>query len=196
MRSQEFLDIMGSYDFDKARKIASWGNLHGGWEVWMQIEIARHLTEKSDIQIIEREVPYPRHGRDRCDFKISKAYPYQNDNTYIELKCMNPGIANPIADAKQRFENDIHKIERLYSIDYSCFALLAVYGVIGQREGNHEPVIAFKGEGIYLRQYARTHKSVYVLVPGLKVKQIRSDTVWDESKFIEGLFLIAVSVDG
>lgn len=202
MRSQTFLDYMRSYNFSKAKSISRWHDLRGGWEVWMQIEIAAHIASYPGFQRIEREVLYPLQpalARERCDFKIVVTNRMQTDDTYIELKCMNPSADRPLADINQRFSVDITKIERLRSDKYSCFALCAVYGRLVPGPKNKEPIIVLGREALNISYYASmAHKSVYILVPGLNaadshVIPIHVDTKCDKADTNDRLYLIAIS---
>lgn len=101
MRSQVFLDCMKNYNFTKARNIAGWQALRGGWEVWLQVEIAAHIASQPGFQQIEREVAYP-NSHDRCDFKISLITLGHNDDTYIVIEnyasqCRNTACQSPSA---------------------------------------------------------------------------------------------------
>ena len=197
MRSQAFLDRMSNYNFGKAKAIANWHDLRGGWEVWMQVEIAAHMSTFQGFQRLEREVPYPAppaQGGERCDFKIVMTERLQTDDTYIELKCINPNTANPLADIDRRFRDDFAKIERLRSANYSCFALCAVYGRLGPARDNKEPIIVLGQEILKLRQYANiAYKSVYVLVPGSRAVPIKADTTLAAADRADNLYLIAVA---
>lgn len=94
MRSQEFLEWMKGYNCEKARTISTWAQLRGGWEVWLQVEIASHMATSANFLGFEREIAYPGVG-DKCDFKITMRGAAQGDVTYVELKCINPNTASP-----------------------------------------------------------------------------------------------------
>ncbi len=51
------------------------------------------------------------------------------DETYIELKCINPTVANPINNAWIRFDNDVVKIEVLKAVNGTLICQLATCGI-------------------------------------------------------------------
>lgn len=109
MRPQQFLELVSGFDCTKIKMLTEESWLDGGWEVWLQVEMACYLRDRAEeganVQI-KREVPYPGTQK-RCDFFIS--YGGGRDETYIELKCQNACASNPLNDVTYRFINDIEK---------------------------------------------------------------------------------------
>lgn len=110
MRITEFIQCLETTDWIKFEMLATGQANIGGWEGWLQAEWGISLQDLDNSCIIEREYTYP-DRRTRCDFYI--AYDTQDmrrDETYIELKCINYKMSNPIEKAYQGFRNDIQKI--------------------------------------------------------------------------------------
>lgn len=125
MRIEQFLEYVKQYDIQYLQDIICDKRLRGGWEVWLQVELAKHLLgieELNNIQI-EREVTYPSNLR-RCDLFIS--YNGGRDETYIELKCQNVSAYNPVKDVFGRFQNDIAKQKSLSNTNIAGFCLAVV----------------------------------------------------------------------
>jgi hypothetical protein len=117
---------MLGYDFSRAAELSTSNNISGGWEVWLQVELAMHLRDKTDLHNVTviRECPYPG-SRLRCDFFFS--YGDRRDPTYVELKCQLPGSDDPIPEALSRFKEDIGK-QRSFLPTTVGFCLLATRG--------------------------------------------------------------------
>lgn len=125
MRIEQFLEYVKQYDIQNLQDIICDKRLRGGWEVWLQVELAKHLLgieELNNIQI-EREVKYPS-NLGRCDLFISYNEGY--DQTYIELKCQNVSAYNPVKDVFGRFQNDIAKQKSLSNTNIAGFCLAVV----------------------------------------------------------------------
>lgn len=158
MRSQEFLRFLSRNYPDPGRICWLADNqrkIRGGWEAWLQVEIAITFVSYSDGWECEREAGYPsgdlnnpwlsydrqagiattvRHlnHASRCDFYLhrSAAQDRPRDDTYFELKCMNLNAHDPVRDAWERFNSDIYKIEAVTQTNrlINGIALLASYG--------------------------------------------------------------------
>lgn len=155
MRAQPFLQFLqNNYNPAQAANLANNVNVRGGWEVWLQIEIALTFVNQGGNRICDREAPYPSGlggvnpwiGNNpvppppyipvpnpgiRCDFHLHHpAGVGLQDDTYVELKCINPNVANPLIDAWNRFGNDINKIQNVAVINPNLngIAVLATYG--------------------------------------------------------------------
>ncbi len=154
MRAQPLLNFLRqNYNPAVAANLANNPNINGGWEVWLQVEIALAFVNQGGQRVCVREEPYPsgqlpnrwvtylapNAGTSanaaqaaRCDFYLHRpALPNQQlDDTYVELKCINPNAANPLADAWNRFNADITKIRAIGQVNplLNGIALLATYG--------------------------------------------------------------------
>jgi hypothetical protein len=69
----------------------------------------------------------------RCDFYLQRPAGIGGgaaDETYIELKCINPTVGNPINDGWNRFEDDVVKLGALKGINGTLvgYAILATFG--------------------------------------------------------------------
>lgn len=131
---------LGSYDYSEAFKLASQSLIKGGWEVWLQVEWAKHLDAKAGMSIfnIQREENYP-NSREKCDFLIWYTYrdasKLNHDVTYVELKCtnmFNKTIADAQTDALNRFASDIGKVADKTD---PALCILVYYGDIGAAQG-------------------------------------------------------------
>lgn len=112
MRIRQFIHYLGETDWCKFQKLATGDVNAGGWEGWLQVEWGMSLQSLNRSCIIEREYTYP-DSRTRCDFYVAyNTRGGRRDETYIELKCINYKMPNPIEKAYQGFKNDIQKIRR------------------------------------------------------------------------------------
>lgn len=115
MRIEQFIHYLGETDWCKFQKLATGDVNAGGWEGWLQVEWGMSLQSLNRSCIIEREYTYP-DSRTRCDFYVAyNTRGGRRDETYIELKCINYKMPNPIEKAYQGFKNDIQKIRRGFS---------------------------------------------------------------------------------
>ena len=127
MRSQQFFERLNQFgDFRKATVFASEQVVNGGWEVWMQVEIAYAFSQTlTDVDrfVFEREKTYPDEDK-RCDFYMGiNGAAGDLDPTYMELKCINPFDLEPSKSAIVRYLVDIKK-----AVDVGQFvACLLVY---------------------------------------------------------------------
>jgi hypothetical protein len=156
MRAQPFLNFLAqNYNSTRAANLANNQNIRGGWEAWLQVEIGLIFVNQGGQQICDREVAYPsgqianpwigynplnqqatptpnQNQAARCDFYLHRpgGNNQQQDDTYVELKCINPNALNPLQDAWTRFDNDIRKIRAIAQINLlvNGIALLATYG--------------------------------------------------------------------
>lgn len=133
MRAQPFLNFLAqNYNSTRAANLANNQNIRGGWEAWLQVEIGLTFVNQGGQQICNREVAYPFGYAARCDFHLHRpgGNNQQQDDTYVELKCINPNALNPVQDAWIRFDNDINKIRQIALINplVNGIALLATYG--------------------------------------------------------------------
>lgn len=153
MRTQTFLENLGTrYNANEAQRLASLPGIHGGWEVWLQIEIAKTFMDIDSTVSFYREQPYSnslnanapwisynkqtkiatytanRNSASKCDFFM--VHSGGRDQTYLELKCINPNNNNPLNDAWTRYNQDIDKIIGINTLDPNIngIALLATYG--------------------------------------------------------------------
>jgi len=158
MRAKPFLQYLQAYyNPQTAAFLADTPDIRGGWEVWLQVEIARTFVSLNQNWICERELSYPsgnlfnpyltydadddlapvgttsnaRYAA-RCDFFLYRKESISiADETYIELKCINPSVQYPHRDAWTRFKKDVIKIQALQKANkqLNCIALLATSGV-------------------------------------------------------------------
>jgi hypothetical protein len=158
MRSLPFLQRLaaawkecGDQPFRKAQIIVSNNKVtHGGWEGWMQVEIALALA--GTVARWFREEPYRNQfnqylsynrelgiaevqevGRSaaRCDFYTEPHIGF--DITYFELKCYNPNaIGNSTEDSWSRVLYDLKKAIALWKMDstINIICTLVDYGNI------------------------------------------------------------------
>lgn len=129
MRITEFINYLDSTDWAKFEMLATGEVNMGGWEGWLQTEWGMSLQILDDSCVIEREYTYP-DRRTRCDFYI--AYDTEDDRrdeTYIELKCINYKMADPVKKAYKGFVDDIYKIRSNFSEEEpgNGFAIMVSY---------------------------------------------------------------------
>jgi hypothetical protein len=149
MRAEPFLRWLAThYDTARAESIASTVRFKGGWEGWLQVEIARKFLDVNGAQVCAREVPYPsgQNGQyvtpdggltndlrfaARADFYLRRKGS-SVDETYLELKCTNQYADDPVDDAWKRFHKDVAKIINVQNTNKSlnCIALLAYWGTV------------------------------------------------------------------
>lgn len=157
MRSTDILALVTQHTStnDNARKMtyyASQATFKGGWESWLQAELAYAISTYTTRDVI-REEPYRnannhllsytnngvRIAHDtrcaaRCDL-----YAYRNDKIkgktdelYLELKCFSPYTDKSYQDAWNRFNKSITKMMALRPSlrnDVHCVAMLALWGL-------------------------------------------------------------------
>lgn len=162
MRAQNFLNTLlaahganaANLNLARAATLAQNANLRGGWEVWLQVEIAQCLMTYQANWACVREAPYPSfnnalnpyltygagvgagvtanaNAAARCDFFLRRAVPNAiADDTYLELKVISAAAANPLNDAWGRFAADINKQAALAGLNntLNCISLLATFG--------------------------------------------------------------------
>lgn len=154
MRAQSFLQFLSAnYNPAQAANLAQNVDIRGGWEVWLQIEIALTFVNQGGNRVCDREAYYPSGqlpnrwiGNNpaappeyiavanpgiRCDFHLHRpAGGGLQDDTYVELKCINPNAVNPLNDAWLRYSNDINKIRDIAVVNPNLpgIAVLATYG--------------------------------------------------------------------
>ncbi len=153
MRTQTFLEILGAnYIVAEAQKLSSIPGINGGWEVWLQVEIAKTFVALDNTWSFNREQPYQnplngpapwiaynrqtkiasysrnRNSASKSDFSMLHAG--NRDLTYLELKCINPNTNSASNDAWNRYRDDLNKIIGITKLDQSIngIALLATYG--------------------------------------------------------------------
>lgn len=155
MRAQPFLQFLqANYDPANAANLANNNNIRGGWEPWFQVEIALTFVNQGGNRICTREDSYPSGqaaphiwiGNNpapppayvavtapgiRCDFHLHRpAGAGLQDDTYVELKCINPNVGNPWADSWNRYGNDIVKLQNILALNnnINAIAVLATFG--------------------------------------------------------------------
>jgi len=154
MRTQPFFNYLSShlaFDLAKINYFATNVGFAGGWEGWLQCEIAAAL--RTDVPFrIEREKRYESKGRmmqydsktstaaftndarnaARADFFIETTSGH--DQTHFELKCIY-AYGGP-ADAWKRFGDDVKKIQTLSKLDstLNAIAILGTFGVFRQQD--------------------------------------------------------------
>lgn len=109
-------------DLEKVMRFATMDSFRGGWEGWLQVEIADSFREAYDF---EREIYYPGCG-ERADFRISDKVRERGTpprQLYVELKCMT---VTEKYHVWRRFSEDMNKVLRHTPVQ--CVALLATYG--------------------------------------------------------------------
>ena len=126
MRSQQvvqsILEYLDSEIKSQKSKIDYFLNttLAGGWEAWLQVEIAYYLLNKIDINTrgsFEREIKYYPETTKKSDLKI---IPKKGTNIWMEIKTQrNDMYKNAISD----YEKDIKKIESL-KLDFKANEVL------------------------------------------------------------------------
>jgi hypothetical protein len=155
MRAQPFLNwLKTNYNPATAAAIAGSTNIRGGWEAWLQIEIARTYAI-NESQICDREIAYPDGenlyiGYDRqtgqarggvananhaarADFLMyRRVQDAIQDATFIELKCSTIGTEAGARDAWARFTTDVNKVSAIQGVNrnLNTFALLAYWGTL------------------------------------------------------------------
>lgn len=163
MRAQTLLQFLAqNYRNTAAANLANNQNIRGGWEIWLQVEIALTFVTLGGQGTCEREIAYPSGQQNtpyiaynpgynppawavpnpsaRCDFYLHRSNgTAQQDDTYIELKCVNPNAYNiyridPITDAWNRFKQDIAKIQAIGQVNglINGIALLATFQQFNQ----------------------------------------------------------------
>jgi hypothetical protein len=149
MRAQELLNFLNrKYNPpETASYLASHDDIRGGWEVWLQVEIALRICIE-DKQICTREQPYrdPNQGgyfrldgtntpnqahAARCDFHLARREG-PADEIYVELKCINQGTGDPLGDAWNRYRADITKLKTIAGASgQSALPSIALLGTFG-----------------------------------------------------------------
>lgn len=150
MRAQPFLQVLSCfYNTSVAEEVSQLSDFRGGWETWLQVEIARTFIKKYNAQLCIRELPYPSATKGkylnsngqtvtdvrsaaRTDFFMQRPSGFSTDDTYIELKCTNNASDYPVSDAWTRFQSDIGKISTMQKANSSlnCIATLAYHGTL------------------------------------------------------------------
>ena len=152
MRTQEFIThIANKYNPTEAQKLAHQPGIDGGWEVWLQVEIARIFRDIELNTLFTREkkyetprgyISYNRNGTAtytnnykkgaKCDFHLTRNN--GTDETHLELKCINPNNGNPEADAWNRYQQDVDKIKAIRELTGFTLgiSLLAYYGTFNK----------------------------------------------------------------
>jgi hypothetical protein len=153
MRAQPFLNwLYTNYQPGTAMQVASNPQFRGGWEGWLQVEIARTFIQ-NQTQLCAREVCYPdgngqfisydaeedeahggvanRRAAARADFFMRRNEGIADD-TYIELKTSSFAAGNPMRDAWWRFYEDTLKIAAIQEVNpaVNCFSMLAYWGTL------------------------------------------------------------------
>lgn len=170
MRWSQIWQCIKGYRFDKVITLATEKNIKGGWEGWLQVELAMHLFLMGGSFEIAREEKYINSER-RSDFYIS--YKGKKDPTYIELKCINPwngvGAQNSVLT---QYAEDIGKARAEQSVPIGC---MLVYAVNDENELETVRASIAGQAGLFLREvYAvkigtnenagtRVFKDVYIL---------------------------------
>jgi len=157
MRTQQIMTVLqDSLDLDLVRTEHFETNAHfrGGWEVWLQCEIAMAFFNNATSQSFEREVPYPSgnallpylsynnathavaevaNPSARADFKVERLAGAA-DTTFLELKCQKS--TETVGQAWSRLEDDVYKIDALAAANntLNCTALLASWGIFTAEE--------------------------------------------------------------
>lgn len=131
MRFETLKTLLSSYDFTNADILAKIPIVNGGWEVWLQVEFGMQFVKKCNEKDINfsREVKYPCSSQ-KCDFHFSYGSG-KRDETYFELKCINPFHKNPKNDAISRFVDDIvkvHSIKEQNNYLLNCVCMLYYVG--------------------------------------------------------------------
>lgn len=160
MRSKQLLGVISHYfehvsppSLAITKRLASNTGIEGGWEVWLQVEIALAFVTFEEGRICIREDTYPsgdaekpfiaynrgsntaefvakKNSSARCDFHLHRRDNFRpQDDTYVELKCINPNTNHPEKDAMNRFFDDLNKIYAIGSKNQTLnvIALLAIY---------------------------------------------------------------------
>ncbi|MCB8836507.1 hypothetical protein [Aurantimonas sp. VKM B-3413] len=214
MRVQPFLTtILQAYqdnpryiDLDKASYFASTVQLRGGWEVWLQLEIASVFMQASQgSQTCDREYPYPAQGggylaynaangavtvvpnanaASRCDFFLHRTAGMADD-TYLELKCILAAGPDPLNNAWNRFHADVAKQQALQNANggLNCISLLATFGTFT------DPQV--KGPSPSLGYFWSGGRTAYVIdLANLAVTTLANVATGGAARF----FLVGVSV--
>ncbi|QCO14706.1 hypothetical protein D3869_05415 [Azospirillum brasilense] len=158
MRCQQLLNTIqgcianGTTNGARAAVFGQNANIRGGWEVWLQLEIAHGFLTIGGNWTCDREWPYPSTNAGapfltyaaagpawgttanpvaaaRADFYLRRAA-IPADDVYIELKCINPTHATPLQDAWNRFNADVVKQQTLRggNAGLNYVSLLASFG--------------------------------------------------------------------
>ena len=158
MRTQQILTVLQNdlnLDLAKTEHFETNANFRGGWEVWMQCEMAMAFFNNATSQSFEREYPYPsgdielpylKYDPDfepaawavanqsaRADFKIERIQGMA-DTTFLELKCLKS--TENTSDAWDRFRSDVTKMSALHEAnnELNCVALLATWGTFSAED--------------------------------------------------------------
>jgi hypothetical protein len=109
MRYQSFVQsvVVKTVAANFAKIDAFAGQVHGGWEGWLQLEIYYYaVTNKLNLGLFEREKPYPA-KQGIADFAFNPAN--ASDMTlWSELK-----VQTAVTNVFQSYEGDIHKIVQI-----------------------------------------------------------------------------------
>ena len=159
MRCQQFLNTIqgcvanGTINGPRAAVLAQNPNIRGGWEGWLQAEIAHGFLNIAGNWTCDREWPYPStnaanpyltyttaggpawgvsnnaNAAARADFYLRRNVGVADD-AYIELKCILPAHVTPIQDAWNRFNADVVKQQtlRVGNPGLNYVSLLAIFG--------------------------------------------------------------------
>ncbi|CAO3373066.1 hypothetical protein [Azospirillum argentinense] len=158
MRCQQLLTTIqgcianGTTNGARAAVFAQNVNIRGGWEVWLQLEIAHGFLNIAGNWTCDREWPYPSTNAAapfltytaagpawgttanpvaaaRADFYLRRTVGMADD-VYIELKCINPTHATPLQDAWNRFHGDVVKQQTLRggNAGLNYVSILATFG--------------------------------------------------------------------
>lgn len=158
MRTQQILNVLSAnlnLNITKTAYFSTNGNFRGGWEAWLQANIAYAFQQANQYNRFTREEPYPSSSNNynyltyqdgnipqsdntnngaaaaRADFLIQRTQGII-DPTYLELKCYKS--TENLGQAWDRFKDDCTKINTLYGENdtLNCAALLATYGTFSQ----------------------------------------------------------------
>lgn len=166
MRCQQLLTTIedafnhGYINLERASVFARNDRIRGGWEVWLQLEIAHAFLHADGNWTCEREQPYPstsqrrqfltysavagvagtatkRNAAARADFFLHRTQGMA-DEAYIELKCINATRNNAVLNAWGRFEADVVKQQILTASNgnLNCISVLATFGTFNQADIN------------------------------------------------------------
>lgn len=208
MRAQNFLqtildgyNINQSINLPRAATLAQSQSIRGGWEVWLQLEIAHCFLQSVGNWLCERERAYPAtqantyltpaggltntlNSAAKCDFYLRRTQGI-SDDTHVELKCISQTSANPIADAWNRFGQDVLKQQTLKGANATLngISVLATFGTFQQADvAGPNPALGWCWAG---------NRSAYALDPA-------NNRVSTLQNVMQGggarLFLVAVSV--
>lgn len=86
MTVEQFIDIVWDYVIIKSDKIMFSCRCNGGWERWLQLELARFFSKQEKILNVVTEWNNPLNS-ERVDIEITDKLTGREEMNFIEIKC-------------------------------------------------------------------------------------------------------------